>query len=1429
MKKFFFLLSLLISFSIGHVWATDYELVYTLDGSVTSNASGSSAYATAIDIVDNGITWNIMANTSTNPWGIGGKNLSSTGRVLYSKGAVTGNILKIEIEHGAASSVTVNSMKVEVATDADFKRIVSTCTPTFAASSTVTVAHPDGDDAWEDCYYRITYYLTIGSSNKKVEFKSAKFYKEASGSSVAVTSVSLDETLITLEEEATQTLTATVLPNDANQNVTWESSDESVATVVDGLVTAIAAGDATITCKSAADATKSATCAVHVTASPYLKSKLIFTAKCNGSGTADDNAVWEVTSDAAESAFDSNKGIHYGTSSAAVSYVQLLTDDIHGTVKKVVVNASGASNTSAVISVKVGTTDFTVSGNYTTSPITASAADYTFTGSASGEIMVYISQTSTKKAIYCNSIVVTYESNGKQEAGLAYAEADQKKLAKLGDAFTAPTLTNPNHLTVSYASSNTNVAEVASNGAVTIKAVGVTDITASFEEDENYNAGSASYTIGVTSHAGTQADPYVAADAKIAIDVKETVENAYATGIVSNVVTTTLPSEGYITFYFSVDGLTSGQQIEAYKCFGLNSAQFEAVSDVVTGATVVVTGNLKKFNSTYEFDQNCHLVSYTAPAAEKTHINNTKETAYTVAQAITFAADGVTYDLDDYVYVSGVVYDVKSFNSTNGTLDLYIKDADAENQFELFKCAGINDGSSTTPFEALTDVQVGDEVIGYGQLTVYNTMSEFKQGNYLVELTRPTVAVESVSLPATETVEVGKTVTLSATVSPDNASDKSITWTVQSGSDYASVANGVVTGIAEGSAVIRATSVADNTKYAECTVTVSEASTPAGAENVVILAVYDTKYYAMSTTNSNNAFTAIAVEYDGTQVTVNSADDKDAIQWTKITDGDNTTFQDANSKYLKSADGASMSLQDAVCNWVWDATGEYYKISGTSRTFFYQNTSGGIFKNYATSNLNKSGYSDKAQVIAIAAENIVISSKVSAELAYNPASAEITQGDAWSAPALVNTHSVTITSYSSNNEAVATVTDAGVIALAGGTGTAVITAHFAGDASYLEGDAKYTITVNAVPESADDCDGADDFLDTEDKGNPTSYKERSTPNGWSAVNAGYKVIDEKAYWMINGKTTAVGVITSPELSNGIATLKFRYANTNSESNGVKVKIEIKQGENVVKEYTLDKANSEVTQNTVYTEIIENINVEGTFQIVFTNLSPSNNTGNKDRVSIGRICWTNYSGSVDPDPQPQDPDYTRTITLGNYGTICLPNGGTIVGAILFQIAYYNEGEEQIIFEELEGNAMVAGRPYLFWPSASQIEVFYTDAANAEAGNWRGLHGSYTKEELTADAGNYILYQNMYYFVNSTAYVGANRAYIKLGSGEDCAPTSDPGAAPGRRRIAMGVQGKQVATGISDIEAGEQPMKVMIDNKLYIIRAGQMYDMTGSKVK
>ena len=80
---------------------------------------------------------------------------------------------------------------------------------------------------------------------------------------ISVESITLNKPQLSLVKGATETLTATVLPTTATDKaVTWESGDTAVATVKDGIVTAVAAGNATITAKAGE---KTATCAVTVT------------------------------------------------------------------------------------------------------------------------------------------------------------------------------------------------------------------------------------------------------------------------------------------------------------------------------------------------------------------------------------------------------------------------------------------------------------------------------------------------------------------------------------------------------------------------------------------------------------------------------------------------------------------------------------------------------------------------------------------------------------------------------------------------------------------------------------------------------------------------------------------------------------------------------------------------------------------------------------------------------------------------------------------------------------------------------------------------------------------------------------------------------------------------------------------------------------
>ena len=171
--KLLALIVFILSAFVMQVWGEE-ELIYTL-----TPASGSNnGYAGNCNIVISGITWNLTGNSQQQPWRIGGKSLTDTDRALYSKTAISSNISKIVVTHGAASSITVNSITVIVSTNSDFSSPISTLTPTFTANADVTINRPDGKD-WSNCFYKIVYNVTVsGSNNKFLEFTSAKFYTE---------------------------------------------------------------------------------------------------------------------------------------------------------------------------------------------------------------------------------------------------------------------------------------------------------------------------------------------------------------------------------------------------------------------------------------------------------------------------------------------------------------------------------------------------------------------------------------------------------------------------------------------------------------------------------------------------------------------------------------------------------------------------------------------------------------------------------------------------------------------------------------------------------------------------------------------------------------------------------------------------------------------------------------------------------------------------------------------------------------------------------------------------------------------------------------------------------------------------------------------------------------------------------------------------
>ena len=250
---------------------------------VVSNSAGSVESNAAALTVNELTTYTI--STDVTPAGAG----TVSGSGSYTEGA------------SVTLTATANSGYRFVGWMEDGQQVSADATYTFTANSdhtltarfeklyTVTVSPVEGGTATADkataaAGETITLTATPSSGYYFVEWKvvsgtvsiqNNKFTMPAGDVEVqavfglSVTNITLDKTELSLYTGDSEILTATIEPDNAtNQAVTWESSDPNVATVDNGKVTAVAAGEAFITVTTA-DGGKTATCQVKVTQSTY--------------------------------------------------------------------------------------------------------------------------------------------------------------------------------------------------------------------------------------------------------------------------------------------------------------------------------------------------------------------------------------------------------------------------------------------------------------------------------------------------------------------------------------------------------------------------------------------------------------------------------------------------------------------------------------------------------------------------------------------------------------------------------------------------------------------------------------------------------------------------------------------------------------------------------------------------------------------------------------------------------------------------------------------------------------------------------------------------------------------------------------------------------------------------------------------------------
>jgi uncharacterized protein YjdB len=229
-----------------------------------------------------------------------------------------------------------------------------------------------------------TYYVKAYAQNSLgIAYSSERSFQTPS--TVLVTGVSLNQsTLNKTAGDPAVTLTATVIPNNAtNQNVSWSSSNSSVATVSNGVVNFVGAGSAEITVTTA-DGNKTATCNVTVTGTTVPVTSVSIDQTSLNQKVGDAPVTLTATISPSNA---SNKNVSWSTDNPSVATVYNGTVSFVGAGSTNITVTTHDGNKTATCYVTVTATSSGIGG--TTGPLTWSLNGSVLTISGSGKMPSY--------------------------------------------------------------------------------------------------------------------------------------------------------------------------------------------------------------------------------------------------------------------------------------------------------------------------------------------------------------------------------------------------------------------------------------------------------------------------------------------------------------------------------------------------------------------------------------------------------------------------------------------------------------------------------------------------------------------------------------------------------------------------------------------------------------------------------------------------------------------------------------------------------------------------------------------------------------------------------------------------------------------------------------------------------------------------------
>ena len=498
--------------------------------------------------------------------------------------------------------------------------------------------------------------------------------------------------------------------------------------------------------------------------------------KASVTAADDQGNSWKITTVGTEYFGQRSQYTQVGSADApatSITFTTTLSKEVK--VSSLSVKFGGFKNTAGTIKLLVGDKEIGTGKLNAKNDVTV-----TSTTVASGTQLT-VKVTNIAKGVKCYNITYTYEDSPepqKTPTTLSFGEGVDgqtftKYIGEKGFTYTATLSPVVEGATIDYSSTDENVAFVLGGEVELQKKEGVATIKASYAGNDTYEKSEASYTIDLKKLPISFSIPSgtaVVAGTKVTLSTIEgatlmyQIDGGDPVDVNSNTTDITIEKGCTIEAVASYNGANEGAQAtysikevktitsfeisgtptntnyyvgEAFDYSGLKaSATFSdnTTEDVTANATWTLnpasftdaTQNEVTVTATYEgaTDTKTYPVTVTA-------IENTKETAYTVAEAIKLIDNGKT---GVWVYVKGIVSEITTPFTKYGDLSFKVVDDAAASQTFLFYQ---NQKDAENKYAEDPNIKVGATVIGYGKLTKYNNTYEFDKGNYLVEYTAP--------------------------------------------------------------------------------------------------------------------------------------------------------------------------------------------------------------------------------------------------------------------------------------------------------------------------------------------------------------------------------------------------------------------------------------------------------------------------------------------------------------------------------------------------------------------------------------------------------------------------------------------------------------------------------------------------------------------